>query len=243
MSVNELALSFGRAAEEYERGRPEWPDEAVAYAVEQLGLSADAAVLDLAAGTGKLTRKLVPRFRQVIAVEPNDAMRRLLETIVPEAEARPGQARAIPLGGEEVDSVFVGEAFHWFAGREEVAEITRVLSPGGGLVLFWHRPADEKLLPRGFGGDVRTDRERASSGAWREAFSDSPFEPLTEKSFDHVQQIDREGVLDYFASISPIASLPEDERRARMEHIAAQLDRDTYERHWQIEVHWTRLPK
>jgi ubiquinone/menaquinone biosynthesis C-methylase UbiE len=241
VSADELALSFGRAADGYERGRPEWPDEAVDYAVERLALSPEAHVLDLAAGTGKLTRKLVRRFRRVIAVEPNDAMRQLLETIVPEAEARKGTARAIPLGDGDVDAVFVGEAFHWFAGREEVGEITRVLAACGGLVLLWHRPAEENLLPRGFGGDARTDRQRPTSGIWRDAFLDSAFELMHEKLFEHVQQIDREGVLAYFSSISSIASLPEDERGARMEHIAAQLDRETYERHWQVEMHWTRL--
>jgi SAM-dependent methyltransferase len=241
VSANERALSFGRAAAEYERGRPEWPDEAVDHPIGELELSADAAVLDLAAGTGKLTRKLAPRFRRVVAVEPHDAMRALLETTAPQAEALAGTASAIPLGDEEVGAVFVGEAFHWFAGAEEIAEIARVLKPRGALVLLWHKPVSENLLPRGFGDDARTDRERAASGAWRGAFSGSQFEPLHEANFESVQQIDREGVLDYFASISPIASLRDDERRARMHFIADQLERDTYERHWRVEVHWTRL--
>jgi len=240
VSASERALSFGRAATEYERGRPEWPDEAVDHAVDQLGLHADAVVLDLAAGTGKLTRKLVPRFRRVVAVEPDPAMRGVLEAIVPEAEARPGTAQAIPLGDGEVNAVFIGEAFHWFAGADELDEIARVLSPPGGLLLMWHRPVGE-LLPRGFGGDPRTDRERAASGAWRDAFLSSPFEPLQEAHFEQVQKIDREGVLAYFASVSPIASLPDAERRTRLEHIAEQLDRDSYERRWRIEMHWTRL--
>ena len=197
-------------------------------------------MLDLAAGTGKLTRKLVPRFRRVVAVEPHDAMRSVLAEVVPEAEALPGTASMIPLGSDEVGAVFVGEAYHWFAGLVALTEIARVLSPGGGLALMWHRPL-ENLLPCGFGGDPRSDRERAVSGAWREAFVESPFEPLREARFEHVQRIDRDGVLAYFASISPIASLPDDERRTRLDEVASQLDRDVYERPWQIDVHWTRL--
>jgi len=115
VSASELALSFGRAAADYERGRPDWPDEGIDHAIDQLGLTADATVLDLAAGTGKLARKLVPRFHRVIAVEPDDAMRELLETIVPEADVLRGTAREIPLRAGEVDAVFIGEAFHWFA--------------------------------------------------------------------------------------------------------------------------------
>jgi ubiquinone/menaquinone biosynthesis C-methylase UbiE len=240
VSASERALSFGSAAAEYERGRPEWPDEAVDHAIGQLEVSADAPVLDLAAGTGKLTRRLARRFRRVVAVEPDDAMRSLLEAIVPQAQAQPGTARAIPLADGEVDAVFIGEAFHWFAGPDELAEIARVLSPGGGLVLMWHQPL-EKLLPRGFGRDPRSERERAASGAWQEAFVESPFEPLREAQFEYVQRVDRAGVLAYFASISPIASLPDDERRARLDEVASQLDRDVYERPWRIDVHWTRL--
>ncbi len=240
MSTSELALSFGRAAADYERGRPDWPDEGIDHAIDQLGLTADATVLDLAAGTGKLARKLVPRFHRVIAVEPDDAMRELLETIVPEADVLRGTAREIPLRAGEVDAVFIGEAFHWFARADALDEIARVLSRRGGLVLIWYKPLD-RLLPRGFGGDPRTDRQRAASGAWKEAFSGSSFEPLRKAHFEHVRRVDREGVLAYFASISPIASLPDAERHERLEQVAAQLDGDTYERHWRIDVYWTRL--
>jgi SAM-dependent methyltransferase len=197
-------------------------------------------VLDLAAGTGKPTRKLVERFSRVIAVEPDDAMRDALEAIVPAADVRFGTAQAIPLADDEVAAVFIGEAFHWFAGAKELGEIARVLSPAGGLVLMWYRPV-EILLPHGFGSDERTDRERASSGAWRDAFVAAPFEPLREARFDFAQEVDRDTVLAYFASISPIASLPEDERHARLQFIGEQLDRDLYERNLTVDVHWTRL--
>ena len=109
--MSELARSFEHTAEAYERGRPGYAEAAL----DALDLPADAVVLDLAAGTGKLTRQLVARFARVIAVEPLDGMRAVLERVVPEAEALKGSADAIPLEDSSVDAVFVGEAFHWFA--------------------------------------------------------------------------------------------------------------------------------
>ena len=89
--------AFGRTAREYELGRPGWPDELLDRVVAELGLHEDAEVLDLGAGTGKLTRALVPRFARVVAVEPDDAMRAVLEEVVPGAEALAGRGDAIPL--------------------------------------------------------------------------------------------------------------------------------------------------
>ena len=109
--------AFGRTAREYELGRPGWPDELLDRVVAELGLHEDAEVLDLGAGTGKLTRALVPRFARVVAVEPDDAMRAVLEEVVPGAEALAGRGDAIPLGDGELDAVFSAEAFHWFADR------------------------------------------------------------------------------------------------------------------------------
>src|SRR5918996_460846 len=99
-------------AEDYEHGRPGWPAEVV----DVPGLSPAATVLDLGAGTGKLTRVLVRTFERVIAVEPAEPMRRLLVRLCPEAEALEGSAEAIPLRDDSVDAVFAAEAFHRFEG-------------------------------------------------------------------------------------------------------------------------------
>jgi hypothetical protein len=97
------------------------------------------------------------------------------------------------------------------------------------------------VLPDGFGHDPRTERQRAESGAWQDAFDGSVFEPLQHAELEHRQRFSRADVVSYFASISPIASLPETERRARLESFAAQLDRDEYERLFRVDVYWTRL--
>ena len=105
------------------------------------GLPLASTVLDLGAGTGKLTGLLVTRFGRVVAVEPAEAMRRRLATLCPEAEVLAGSAEEIPLAQASVDAVFAAEAFHWFDGKRALAEIARVLRPRGALVLMWNLPA------------------------------------------------------------------------------------------------------
>ncbi|HEY9375649.1 MAG TPA: class I SAM-dependent methyltransferase, partial [Jiangellaceae bacterium] len=121
-SSSQAWRSFGDTAEAYELGRPGWPVE-----VTTVGdVSESATVLDLAAGTGKLTRLLVTRFARVIAVEPLDPMRAILERLVREAESLAGSAEAIPLPDASVSAIYVAEAFHWFGGDPAaVAEIER----------------------------------------------------------------------------------------------------------------------
>ena len=156
-------------------------------------------MLDLAAGTGKLTRQLVARFARVIAVEPLDGMRAVLERVVPEAEALNGSADAIPLADDSVDAVFVGEAFHWFANDEVLTEIARVLRPRGVLaILFNQSDGDfEPTLPKAFWDAYharaieKPPEQRVSTGLWRTPFP-GPFEPLTEASYPNPVELDRE---------------------------------------------------
>src|SRR5215212_10281534 len=144
--VHSRARSFDAAAAAYERGRPGWPPEALDVAALRLGLGRDAAVLDLAAGTGKLTRVLAGRFASVTAVEPLDGMRAVLEAEVEGLRALAGTAEAIPVEDASVDAVFVAEAFHWFDAARAVAEMARVLRPGGGVAVLYNRLewADQK---------------------------------------------------------------------------------------------------
>jgi len=139
--------SFESVAEQYERARPEYADEAVDWAVEQLDLRPGARVLDLAAGTGKLTRQLVSRGLDVVAVEPGEEMRGVLARVLPGVEATAGTAEEIPLPDRSVDGVTVGQAFHWFDRERALAEVERVLRPGGGLALLGNRwDEDDPLL-------------------------------------------------------------------------------------------------
>jgi SAM-dependent methyltransferase len=144
--------SFEAAAEEYERHRPDYPPEAIDWAAAQLGLAAGARVVDVGAGTGKLTRGLVAAGFDVAAVEPGGAMLDELRLAVPEAEAHEAPAEQIPLPDESCDAVFAAQCYHWFDRERALPELRRVLKPGGGLVLVWnwyaeHDPLQAELGP------------------------------------------------------------------------------------------------
>jgi SAM-dependent methyltransferase len=246
--------SLDRWPEDYERGRPGWPPEVV----DVPGLPPTATVLDLGAGTGKLTRLLVSTFGRVVAVEPAEAMRRLLVAHCPEAEARAGTAEEIPLANASVEAVFAGEAFHRFDGEPALAEIARVLRPGGVLVLLWNLPAGptepsieaaERFLEKRAPGrraelgydPVDLNPTRYESGAWREPFAESPFEELREARLPNPQTIDRDGLVAFFASMGWIGDLPDDERLPLLDEVRSLLPAAEYERPWETHVHWTRL--
>ena len=130
--------SFEAVAADYERYRPDYPEEALRWAAERLGLSAGVRVLDVGAGTGKLTRELVALGFEAVAVEPGAPMLDELRRAVPEAEAHEGPAEAIPLTDESVDAAFAGQAFHWFDQERALPELHRVIRSEGGLALLWN---------------------------------------------------------------------------------------------------------
>ncbi|HMC51502.1 MAG TPA: class I SAM-dependent methyltransferase, partial [Acidimicrobiales bacterium] len=118
MTIHPSASGFGGSAGDYERGRPTYPAEAVAWLVGALGIGAGATVVDLAAGTGKLTSLLRPTGAKVVAVEPVAGMREKLASLVAGVCAVQGTAEAMPLASASADAVTVGQAFHWFRGPD-----------------------------------------------------------------------------------------------------------------------------
>jgi ubiquinone/menaquinone biosynthesis C-methylase UbiE len=242
--------AFGRAARDYELGRPGWPEPLLDEVVGKLGLAVRSEVLDLAAGTGKLTRLLVPRFGHVVAVEPDEAMLAVLAEVVPEAEALAASAEAIPLPDGAVEAVFVAEAFHWFASDEVVAEIARVLRPRGALVLLWntqnkHDPpfseeanrVIEEAIERGGAPGI----SRVLSGAWREPLARSRFEELRERQFDREETISRDERIAYLLSVSSIASQPQAARVELAEKLRELAPDIPYRRLLHTDLYWTRL--
>ena len=192
------ARSFGGVADAYERARPEYPREAAAW------ITAGAhAVLDLGAGTGKLTRVLVALGLDVVAVEPSERMAIFLREAVPAAQVHAGAAEAIPLPGASVDAVVAGQAFHWFDPVRALPEIARVLHPGGRIGLVWN---------------VRDGRvpwvARLSALLGAEAWQATPhdvldasglFGPTETAEFGHQQSLDRQALLDLVVSRSNVA--------------------------------------
>jgi SAM-dependent methyltransferase len=241
--------AFGRTAREYELGRPTWPEELLDQVVAELGLAADANVLDLGAGTGKLTRALVPRFGRVVAVEPDDAMRAVLEEVVPGAESLPGSGEAIPLGEGEVDAVFSAEAFHWFASNESVAEIARVLRPGSVLVILWNIGIEyddmgeeaEALIDEMFTRGGEPGLGRILSGAWRRPLEEGPFEELHETTVERDVVSSRDAWIANMLSVSSIAHQPDDARAEFAERLRELVPADReVRRRFRTVAYWTR---
>lgn len=132
------ADGFGQGAAAYEAGRPSYPADAVAWLAEGVGIGPGRRIVDLAAGTGKLTRLLVPTGADLVAVEPVAAMRDQFRAAVPGVEVVEGMAEALPFGDHSVDGVVVAQAFHWFDLAAACREIRRVLRPGGSLGMIWN---------------------------------------------------------------------------------------------------------
>ena len=242
--------AFGNSAREYELGRPRWPEELIDRVAADLELGPDANVLDLGAGTGKLTRDLVPRARLVYAVEPDDAMRAVLEEVVPEAEALAGSAAAIPLPDESVDAVFTAEAFHWYASDETVGEIVRVLRPRGGLAIFWNVDFGdpeppmgdevERVLDVAFAKGGAPGIGKVLSGFWREPIAKAPLEPLREAEAERIVTRTRDQWLANMLSVSSIASLPDADREELAERLGELVPDVEYR--WSVRTiaYWTR---
>jgi SAM-dependent methyltransferase len=209
--------SFDRVAEEYERLRPDYPDAVL----DLLPLPDDATVLDVGAGTGKLTCVLARRYATVIAVEPLDGMRAVLERVVPGVESLPGSAESVPLGDASVDGVFAGQAFHWFDHERAIPELARVLRPGGVLALVWNSPDESRPspLPAAFaefrdGLHAEAMKRFEEAPSWSELVRRGPFGEVHEGAVAHDHVLDRAGAVDTLGTTSWIASRPDEERAA-----------------------------
>ena len=234
----ELGLSFGNLAETYHRVRPPYSQELLDWAQEALELGPGARVLDLAAGTGRLTQELRRRFAEVVAVEPDERMRAV------HGKALAGSAEAIPLEDASVDAAFVGEAFHWFDPAAAIGELARVLRPRGGLAIisnhWWETnpPLPDKALEL-----LSEPYERSRPlrrPPWDDAFAESPFEPLRYERMDGELTIDTETLLTLYSTTSALATLRADERDALFARVRPLLAA-SYRLPLKHELTWTRL--
>lgn len=252
-AIHEAARGFELAPKPYEIGRPAYPQEAIDRLVSELGIESGKRVLDLAAGTGKLTRRLVPTGADLVAVEPIDAMRSALLTSLPDVEALEGTAEAIPLSDASVDAVVVGQAFHWFDGDAALAEIHRVLRPGGKLGLTWNVKDETVDWIEKLGGimeSYRGDAPRVASGAWKGAFERTKlFTPLRRARFSFVHEAGFAAVVARVTSVSFIAALPPSEFARVVDRVRQLLathpetsGRSVFELPYRTGVYWcTRI--
>ncbi|HJU35962.1 MAG TPA: class I SAM-dependent methyltransferase [Gaiellaceae bacterium] len=226
MLEDRFRFSFGRVAEQYERARPPYADAAVDWALQQLEVVAGARVLDLAAGTGRLTRALVARGLDVVAVEPDDEMRRVLLRSVPGSEVLDGRAEDIPLDDASVDAVTVGQAFHWFETERALGEMKRVIRADGGFALFWNQFNHDDPLLGAVDELLRARRPPESRRPqWRDRYDDRHFGPLEERGFDEERRMSVDDVVSWVASTSPVIAAPPEEQ-AEIERTIRRLGED-----------------
>jgi SAM-dependent methyltransferase len=215
------AAGFASAADVYERARPSYPQDAIDWLVAQTELGPGRTVVDLGAGTGKLTRLLLPTGARVVAVEPIAEMRAHIDG----AEVLAGTAEAIPLPDGSADVVTVAQAFHWFDHDRALPEIHRVLRAGGSLVLVWNMRDLDDPLQRGVEDLLRPMRSEVPGqieGAWREPLSRSVlFGPATLGAFAIEQRFTTDDLCDRVASTSFVAALPPVDREELLVRVRA----------------------
>jgi SAM-dependent methyltransferase len=228
--IHEVAAAGFSDPSDYEAARPSYPPDAVAWLVEQLGIAAGTRVCDLAAGTGKLTRLLVPARADLFAVEPVAGMRAMFRAAVPGVPVIAGTAEALPLRAGCLDSLVVAQAWHWFDHDRAIVEARRVLRAGGALGLVWN--ARDRSEP--WVDEVWSIMDRVEKRApwrdhenWRDsAFREMPgFGPLLRAEFRHSQPVTPDDVVRRVASVSHVAVLPDAERAAVLDEVRGVLAR------------------
>jgi SAM-dependent methyltransferase len=221
VTLHPLAERFALVAGAYERGRPDYPPAVVGAIAAELGLQPGARVLDLAAGTGKLARALMAFGFDAVAVEPQGPLRDLLASAISPERALEGVAEAIPLADGSVALVTVADAFHWFEPQAALAEIKRVLAPGGGLAVLatvpelgvapWGKQLGELMEA------ARPEHPFCDGPPWRQSVAAAGgFTEPREIRVTFDAPIDAARVLDYLSSVSWVAALPEPEREELM---------------------------
>jgi len=221
--VSERARSFETVAAEYERHRPGYPEEALHWAAEQLGLETGARVLDVGAGTGKLTRGLAALGLDVVAVEPGAPMLEQLRGAVPEAEALAGAAESLPLSDASIAAAFAGQAYHWFDREQAMPELHRVIRAGGGLTLLWNWWDERDPLQRELGAIVGYAGHRPYAD---EALPGAPwFREVGRTVVESAEESSPDGVTSHLATTSMFLTMDADERERRLAEVRGVASR------------------
>lgn len=214
------ASSFGGHAAAYAAERPDYPEAAIRWALEPVASRTPLRVLDLAAGTGKLTEGLLrlPDV-EIVAVEPDPAMLAELHRALPDVRALAGTAERIPLGDGSVDAIVVGQAMHWFDADRAFPEMSRVLAPGGVAAGLWNIEDDRVPWVKGF---KHVSGSRVSLSQWEDhprMEPSPPFPSLEYASFPHSQRRTAESMAANLGTHSHALVLPEDERRDLIDRV------------------------
>lgn len=216
MTATSRSLSFGAEAAAYERGRPSYPPEAIDWLLP----SGARDVLDLGAGTGKLTTRLVERGLSVVAVDPIPEMLEVLSNSLPDTPALLGTAEEIPLPDDSVDAVLVAQAWHWFDPARAIPEVARVLRPGGRLGLVWNTRDERMGWVRELGHIVGTEDDPFN----QRVTLPEPFADLQRHQVEWTSYLTPQALIDLVASRSYCITSPADVRTetlAKVRHLLA----------------------
>ena len=211
------ARSFGSVADAYDRGRPGYPAEAARWLVGEEPVT----VLEIGAGTGKLTEALVAVGHDVHATDPDDAMLARLRTRLPDVPTSVAPAEELPAADASYDVVVAGQAFHWFDLDRALPEIARVLRPGGRLALVWNQRDEQIPWVRKLGRIIGTQEQLRNADP---LVASAYFDDVEEESFRHWQLIDRDSVQDLALSRSNLALMDEPAREAKLAEVLALYD-------------------
>lgn len=215
--MSDPARSFGSVAAAYDRGRPGYPAEAVAWLVG----AEPTTVLELGAGTGKLTQTLVELGHDVHATDPDDAMLAVLRDRLPDVPTAVAGAEELPAPDAAYDVVVAGQAFHWFDHDRALPEIARVLRPGGHLALVWNQRDERIPWVKRLGRLIGSQDQQRSDGPLVDS---AHFGEVETEEFRHWQLVDRESIQDLALSRSNLAVLGEDARRSKLAEVLAFYD-------------------
>ena len=246
MRVHEAAaVGFERNAGDYEQARPGYPDAAIAFLVSELGLGPGATLVDAAAGTGKLTRLLVPSGARVLAIEPVAGMARALTNTVPGVLVASGMVEAMPLVDGGADAVTAAQAVHWFT-PHSVDELARVLRPSGHLAIVQNVRDQTQAVHQAI-SSLRAHHAAGApsfaSGEWRVPYSRTThFTPLAMHEFPWTFELPKSELPAHVRSLAPIASLPLPEQHRAVGEITelASAEPDPIALRYVTEVHVCR---
>lgn len=250
--IDRIVQSFGTVADDYDRGRPGYAPEAIDFLTREFSIIPETRVLDVGAGTGKLTAQMLSTGAEVAALEPVEGMRRRLRENLPDLSIVDGSAESITLANESIDIIVCGQSFHWFRTEEALRDFNRVLRPGGGLALLWNH----RQVSTGWTEEVTqimdryepASRQLDASATWPSDFERvGLFAPLQRQQFEHSQVVDLKTLLAAVKSRSYIASLNEPDRQRVLDEVLELVethpdlkDRDVFELPYTTDLYWSR---